>query len=93
MENITEKQQWKEELIRIWTRKESFVKAIGEGLSFGLSNVETLAEENGTLLIHKQYPFWNFYEYKIEGYWITICSQEKEVRDPSYTNIELLTKR
>lgn len=82
LKNIGEKKQekqWREEFIKIWTRKESFVKAIGLGLSFGIRNIETLADENGKILIHKQYPLWNFYEYKIEDYQITICSQETEI--------------
>ena len=41
LKNIGEKKQekqWREEFIKIWTRKESFVKAIGLGLSFGIRN-------------------------------------------------------
>lgn len=82
LKNIVEKEQWKEEFIKIWTRKESFVKAIGTGLSFHLSDVETLegfAEETEEPLIHKQYPLWRFYEYRIKDYCITICSQEIEI--------------
>lgn len=88
LKSIIGKEQWDQEFTRLWTCKESFVKAIGTGLSFGLLDIEVLIEEAGKLLINKQYPLWNFYEYKIENYSITICSQEKEA-DKSLCWVEI----
>lgn len=37
---------WSEEFLAVWTRKESYVKFIGSGLSEGLSTFSVISEEN-----------------------------------------------
>lgn len=79
LKQIKEKELWYKEFTRLWTRKESFVKAIGIGLSFGFQSIETLTDHADTPFHQQyQYPLWFFYEYTIKDYWITVCSQELE---------------
>lgn len=87
LKNIKEKEIRDNEFIRIWTKKESFIKAVGTGLSFGIANVETCKKLlNNTIIISEQQenlkekaePPWFFYEYKLEGYQISVCSKENK---------------
>lgn len=75
---ISEKSAWDQAFVKLWTRKESFIKAIGAGLSFPLNEVETLENNHAETPFHRQCQshLWLFYEYQIEGYQITVCSQE-----------------
>jgi 4'-phosphopantetheinyl transferase len=72
---------------KLWTRKESFVKAIGTGLSFGISRVETSVGRQAEIVDMDNHDNnkeetgssgYFFYEYKIEDYRIAVCSQETE---------------
>lgn len=86
LKDIKEKESRQREFIRIWTRKESFIKAIGTGLSFGIDNVETCEElVDHTVILSEmeqnsmnKSQFWFFYEYKLEGYQISVCSKEDD---------------
>lgn len=78
LQEISGEKRKKEEAVRLWTRKESFVKAIGAGLSFGIQNVETSGGKQPEILVKGTFPAYFFHEYELPGYWITVCAQEEE---------------
>ena len=54
-----------DDFTKIWTKKESFVKYLGIGLSYGLKNVDTLILKN-------------IKTYKYEDYYISVSSKYAE---------------
>lgn len=78
LQEISEEKRKREETVRLWTRKESFVKAIGAGLFFGIQNVETSDGKQPEILAKGSFPTYFFHEYEFPGYWITVCAQEAE---------------
>lgn len=79
LKNLPEGKRQEKDLIKFWTRKESFVKAVGEGLSFGIECVETSVGKRAEILMEKGFPDYFFYEYQLEGYQIAVCSTETEI--------------
>jgi len=73
---------------RIWTRKESLIKAIGHGLSYGLQHAQTCAwtgrNSSSTLLeqcmvnLSGRDSYLYFHEYSYENFCICVCSAEEE---------------
>ena len=53
-----------DDFTKIWTKKESFVKYLGVGLSYGLKNVNTFLN--------------NIKTYKYEDYYVSVCSKNGE---------------
>lgn len=67
---------------RLWSLKESFVKAVGEGLSYPLKKFH-FEFENGKIIhkIDSKKSSWNFKTYEIEDYKISVCTKERNFVD------------
>lgn len=63
---------------RLWTRRESFLKMTGEGLS-GFSEIE-LASDKGVLRNGKRETCF-FLEFDLEGYALCVCLRKEEAGD------------
>lgn len=59
-----------EMFFRHWTLKESFVKAIGIGISYPLHTVCFSLDENG---VHSNQPDWQFTQFMLRDTWIISC--------------------
>ena len=58
---------------RIWTMKESFVKAHGEGLRLPLSSFSVIPERSGARMVYQGMPY-RFFEYKkLPNHALSIC--------------------
>lgn len=55
---------------QLWTRKESYLKFLGTGLSKSLSGFSVLSGETGVGFRQWELP---------GGYWLCLCSREKEI--------------
>ena len=65
---------------RLWTLKESYLKAIGTGIKQSLDSFEIVRGENITLLPAEENKTWHFTEYKnIPGYACALCAKEEIV--------------
>ena len=66
--NILESENPEETFLEYWVKKESYLKAVGEGIKAGLDsfNVDKVDD-------------YKFYMYNIDGYKICVCSSEKQI--------------
>lgn len=62
-----------EEFFRLWTRKESFTKALGKGLTLPLDSFSVLDD-----VLFRDGSAWYFHEYPIDGGYLTLCCQQPE---------------
>ena len=60
-----------ETFFRLWTLKESFVKATGAGISYGLSRVPVMLAADGPRSLD---PGWRFWQTKLEGFLLACCT-------------------
>lgn len=60
---------------RLWTRKESFIKALGKGLTMPLNSFSVLED-----VLYRDGLAWYFHEYPLEGGYLTLCCQQPEAR-------------
>ena len=65
-----------ERFFRLWTLKESFVKAIGRGLAFPLRDITFSLEEG---VIKGSIPGWQFYQSRVyQSYIISVCVADEK---------------
>ena len=65
-----------ERFFRLWTLKESFVKAIGRGLAFPLGDI-TFSREGGA--VTGSIPGWRFYQSRVyQSYIISVCAADEK---------------
>jgi len=87
-DTVKEKETAKEReaFARIWTRKESFIKMDGAGLTYGLENVETCGNDSLLSCMTWQHgscqQIWYFHEYIYKGHIITVCTPESLCGSP-----------
>mgnify|MGYP000328036635 FL=1 len=65
-----------ERFCRLWTLKESFVKAIGRGLAFPLGDITFSLEEGA---VKGSIPGWRFYQSRVyQSYIISVCAADEK---------------
>lgn len=67
-----------EEFYRIWTLKESFVKAIGAGLAISLDSFNIILSDKCSVVHSINENIYYFKEYNISGYKTAVCCLEDE---------------
>ena len=81
-----------ERMFRIWTMKESFLKATGKGISLPLNEFAVLADEEQSRIRVKHNfnaKFYHMKEYsEIAGYRVAVCCEES--RDVAYSMIPIV---
>ena len=66
-------------MFRLWTMKESFIKAIGRGMSLSLQDFAVHMEESGRARVRHSFDakYYHMKEYReIDGYCTAVCCQE-----------------
>ena len=77
---LMEENKKNEEIIRYWTWKESFLKAIGEGFHYPLQAF-SFVKADGQIQIHQSWDKQDYYfrEYDVgTDYCCTVCAQEND---------------
>lgn len=64
---------------RIWTLKESYIKAIGKGLAFSLKEISFFLEDREKNVIISNIPDWNYYQFMLRGKYIVSVCEEQEL--------------
>ncbi len=78
-------QQCKDQLNRLWSAKEAFVKTLGGGLTIPLNSFTVFLRENTAFLeqSHASLPY-QLHEYRLENARICLCTTEKR---PELTHV------
>lgn len=56
---------------RLWTRKESFLKALGKGLTLPMNRFSVLEE-----VLYWEGIAWYFHQFPVEGGYLTLCCRQ-----------------
>ncbi len=65
------------QIIRLWTFKESYLKLTGEGIIRDFNKIEIDLKNKKSFNLPEVF----FYEYPLEGYYLTICSKVNDFND------------
>lgn len=75
---------------KLWTGKESVIKAFGLGFSMPTRSFSVLPADNGAHMIHNNEVFMNWYD--IKGYTVCVASQSNVRSEPVLLSREILIK-
>lgn len=66
-----------EMFFRIWALKESFIKAVGTGMSLSLNSFEIIIDDRNCVTVNQNYKdsTFRFEEHTVPGYVIAICRE------------------
>ena len=66
-----------EMFFRIWALKESFIKAVGTGMSLSLNSFEIIIDDRNCVTVNQNYTdsTFRFEEHTAPGYVIAICRE------------------
>lgn len=77
----------KDEFFRLWTRKESILKAIGTGISAGLGSYEVLTD-----IAEFSLRKWYFSDFEFDGAKIACCTENEKESDIRFVCRDELTE-
>ena len=76
--NQFEGERKRDEFLRLWTMKESYLKMTGEGLQLSLDRIEFVLGEKIKVYRDGKLCDCNINEYEIDGYTLTVCTKDNE---------------
>ena len=89
---VRDEEEITQRMFRIWTMKESFLKATGKGISLPLGDFAVIVdEEKGKIRVKHSYnaKFYHMKEYAdIDGYRVAVCCEEG--RDVAYSMMPIM---
>lgn len=89
---VQDEEEITQRMFRIWTMKESFLKATGKGISLPLGDFAVIVdEEKGKIRVKHSYNarFYHMKEYAdIDGYRVAVCCEEG--RDVAYSMMPII---
>ena len=89
---VQDEEEITQRMFRIWTMKESFLKATGKGISLPLGDFAVIVdEEKGKIRVKHSYnaKFYHMKEYAdIDGYRVAVCCEEG--RDVAYSMMPIV---
>lgn len=71
----------RDEFLRLWTLKESYLKMTGEGLQLSLDRIEFVFGEKVSVYRDGKLCDCHIIEYELDGYKFTVCTEDKEFVD------------